>query len=145
MKKRDLLGIFLAGITGSALLTAMLLRTFLPRIILPKLDIVSIITLCLAALLLDFYIAKGSRRDFRLIPIYGALIFGLFPYAAAMTAPIDSLILGVIGAISFTVLTFLFDSITDRLSSGPTAKLAPAVSAFGLFLASQCLMGILKL
>ncbi len=144
-KKHDLLGIFLAGTTGTALLVAMLLRAFLPRIILPKLDIIAVIALCLVALVLDCYIARGSRRDFRLIPIYGALIFGLFPYAAAFTNPSQSLILALVGAITFTVLTLLFDSMVDRLSSSPSAPLAPAIGAFGLFLASQCLMGMFKI
>ncbi len=143
MKKRDLLGIFLAGCVGISLLTAMILRTFLPRIILPRLDAIAVVTLCLAALVLDYYIAKQSRRVYWLIPIYGALIFGLFPYAASFTAPLDSLVLAALGAVIFTLVTFLFDSMTERLSSGPVARLAPPVSAIGLFLAAQCLAGII--
>jgi hypothetical protein len=30
----------------------------------------------------------------------------------------------------------------DRLSTGPAAKLAPILSALGLYLAAQCFMGI---
>ena len=37
---------------------------------------------------------------------------------------------------------WLYDSVTDRLSSGPVAKAAPTVSALGLYLAAQCLMGL---
>ena len=42
----------------------------------------------------------------------------------------------------FTVLTFLFTSARERLSTGPKAKLAPALTAFGLYLACQCFAGI---
>ena len=38
--------------------------------------------------------------------------------------------------------TFVFTSIQDRLSSGPAAKLAPIMSAFGIWLAVQAFAGI---
>ncbi len=142
-KTHDLLGIFLAGVTGAAVLTALLVRTFLPRVNLPRLDSQAMVALSLAALLLDHCIVRGSRRDFRLIPVYAALIFGLFPFAASFTAPLEALLCAVLGAAVFTAATFLFDTTVDRLSSGPAAKLAPFVSALGLFLACQCLMGII--
>ncbi len=142
MKKRDLLGIFLAIVTGLALLCAILLRTFLPRIILPRLDAITLIALSLIALILDHYVTPGKREKFWKVPLYGALIFGLFPLAACLVVPLSALTLAVLGTVIFTVVTFLFDSMTERLSSGPVAKLAPAISAFGLFLAAQCLMGI---
>ena len=141
-KKRDFLGIFLAGVTGIALLSALFVRAFLPRIILPRLDATAMVVLSLIALVLDHYIVHGSRRDFRLIPVYAALIFGLFPYTASFTAPLDALLLGLMGAVVFTITTFLFDTMVDRLSTGPASRIAPLVSAFGLYLACQCLMGI---
>ncbi len=141
-KKHDLLGIFLAGVTGLALLIALFVRAFAPRVILPRLDGAALVLLCLAALLLDHYILGGSRRTYWLLPVYGALIFGLFPFAASFTAPLDALILALLGAAVFTAVTWLFDAMLDRLSTGPVAKLAPLVSALGLYLAAQCLMGI---
>ncbi len=141
-KKHDLLGIFLAGVTGIALLSALFVRAFAPRVILPRLDGGALVLLSLVALLLDHYLLGGSRRDYRLLPVYGALIFGLFPFAASFTAPLDALLLAVLGAAVFTAVTWLFDAMLDRLSTGPAAKLAPFVSALGLYLAAQCLMGI---
>ncbi len=143
MKKHNLLGVFLAATVGVAMMASLLLRTFVPRLILPKLDAGAIVALVLIALVLDCYIAGTSKRDYRLIPVYGALIFGLFPFAACITAPVDSLITAAIGLVAFTAVTFLFDSMTERLSSGPVAKAAPIVGAFGMFLAVQCLMGII--
>ena len=46
------------------------------------------------------------------------------------------------GGIIFTALTWLYGSVTDRLSSGPAAKAAPIVSALGIYLAAQCMMGL---
>lgn len=141
-KKHDLLGILLAGVTGVALLSALFVRAFAPRVILPRLDGAALVLLSLVALVLDHYLLGGSHRDFRLLPVYGALIFGLFPFAASFTAPLEALLLAVLGAAVFTAVTWLFDAMLDRLSTGPAAKLAPFVSAFGLYLAAQCLMGI---
>ncbi len=142
-KKHDLLGFWLAVVTGAALLALILVRTFLPRIILPEANASSVIGLSLVALVLDHYFARGSRHDFRLIPVYAAVIFGLFPWAAAMTAPLEAVKLALLGAVIFTVLTFLFDTVIDRLTDTPATKAAPLISAFGLFLAAQCLVGIL--
>lgn len=141
-KKHDLLGIFLACVTGIALLIALALRAFFPRMILPHMDASAMVALSLTALVLDHYVVKGSRRDFRLLPLYGALVFGLFPFAASFVAPLEALKLAVLGGVVFAAATFLFDTMADRLSTGPAAKIAPLLSAFGLFLACQCLMGI---
>ena len=54
----------------------------------------------------------------------------------------DALKLGALGGVVFTVTTWLFTSITDRISTGPEAKAAPVMSAFGLYLAAQALMGM---
>ncbi len=143
MKKQNNLGLLLALITGIALLAAVLLRTFLPRLILPNLDGGNVVLLSLAALTADFYLSKEKKHDYRLVPLYGALVFGLLPFAACFTAPLEALKLAVLGAVLFTAVSFLFDSISDRLSTGPAAKAAPIFSALGLYLAAQCLMGII--
>ena len=51
--------------------------------------------------------------------------------------------LAVAGGVIFTVTTWLFSSVQDRLSSGPAAKAAPIMSAFGIYLAVQGLMGMI--
>jgi hypothetical protein len=56
---------------------------------------------------------------------------------------VESLKLGLIGACVFTVTTWLFTSMMDRISSGPKAKAAPIVSALGLWLAVQAFTAII--
>ncbi len=141
-KKHDRLGILLACVVGIAMLTAMLVRAFLPRVILPKLNAETLILLSLTALVLDHYLVRG-RRDFRLLPLYAALIFGLFPWLSCFALPLEALRTALLGTVIFILTTLIFDSITERLSSGPASKAAPLISAFGLFLATQCLAGIL--
>ena len=49
---------------------------------------------------------------------------------------------GIKGAVVFTATTWLFSSMQERISTGPQAKFAPVMSAVGLYLASQCFMGM---
>ena len=142
-KKTYTLNTLLAVVLGGALLAAVLVRTFAPRIILPELDIPNMVLISLIALLADHYLAPGADRCYICIPVFSAVTFGLLPFAACFVGALEALKLAVLGGIVFTAVTWLFSSMTDRLSTGPAAKAAPVVSALGLYLAAQCLMGIL--
>ena len=130
-----------------AVLTAVLavmaaLRAFSPQIILPIFDIPTLSAISLVALVLDHYLAKGAKRCWICIPIFAALSFGILPFAAGMVALSSTLGLALTGAAIFTVCTFVFTSVQDRLSSGPAARLAPIMSALGIWLAVQAFAGI---
>ena len=118
------------------------IRAFAPQIILPVFDIPTLTAISLAALVVDHYLAKGAKRCYICIPVFAALSFGVLPYAAGMVALSNLLGLALTGAAVFTVCTFVFTSIQDRLSSGPAAKLAPIMSALGIWLAVQAFAGI---
>lgn len=133
----------LAAVVGIVLAVCVLLRTFIPAIVLPQLSIPNMVLLSLVALLLDHYMANGSKRCWICIPLLSCLTFGLLPYAASAADVLEALKLAAVGCVTFTVTTWLFTSIQDRLSSGPIAKAAPGLSALGLYLASQCFAGIL--
>ena len=131
----------------TAVLTAVLavmvaLRAFAPQIILPIFDIPTLTAISLAALVLDHYLAPNAKRCYVCIPLFAALSFGILPFAAGMVAVKYLLGLALTGAVVFTVCTFVFTSIQDRLSSGPAAKLAPIMSALGIWLAVQAFAGI---
>lgn len=140
--KTYILNTLLAAVLGVALLIAVLVRTFAPAVIMPALDIPNLVLLSLAALILDYYVAPGAKRCYICIPVFSAVSFGLLPWAAAFVSPVEALQLAVLGCAVFTAATWLFTSMTDRISSGPAAKAAPAISALGLYLAAQCLMGM---
>ena len=144
MKKNTyFLNTALAVVLGIALLVAVLVRTFGPIIIIPPLNIPNMVLISLVALLADHYLSGGAKRCYICIPVLSALTFGLLPFAACFVGVWDALKLGVVGGVVFTVVTALFTSIQDRLSSGPDCKAAPVLSAFGLYLAAQCFTGIL--
>lgn len=142
MKKNTYtLNTMLGIVLGAVLLIAVLVRTFAPRMILPELDIPNLVLISLAALLLDHYLAPGADRCYICIPVASFLTFGLLSFAAYLGIA-RALELAVTGGIVFTATTWLFTSMADRLSTGPAAKAAPVVSALGLYLAAQCLMGM---
>jgi len=142
--KSYILNTVLAAVLGVVLLIAVLVRTFAPMIIIPSLDIPNMVALSLAALVIDYYIDNGAKRCWVCVAVLSAVSFGLLPFAACFVGINDALKLGLFGGVVFTVTTLLFDSVSDRLSSGPACKAAPVLSAAGLYLASQCFMGMLK-
>ena len=141
--KTYILNTLLTAVLGIALTVAVLVRTFVPAIIIPQLDIPNMVLLSLAALVLDHYFAPGAKRCYICIPLFSALSFGLLPFAACFVGTLEAVKLGLIGAIVFTAITWIFSSMQDRLSTGPAAKAAPIVSALGLYLAIQALMGMI--
>ena len=132
----------LTAVLAAVLAVMVVLRAVSPQLILMQFDIVSITGISLAALVLDHYLAKGAKRCYICIPVFAALSFGILPFAAGMVALKDILGLALTGAAIFTLCTFAFTSIQDRLSSGPAARLAPIMSAFGIWLAVQAFAGI---
>lgn len=143
MKKMYYLNTFLAAVFAAVLLAMVIIRAFLPAVILPDANIPNLVLVSLAALLLDHYLAPDAKRCYICIPVLAVVTFGLLPYAAGFATPVESLKLAIVGGVLFTAVTWLFSSMMDRLRSGPAAKAAPVLSAMGLYLASQCLMGMI--
>ena len=141
-KKTYTLNTLLAVVLGVALLVCVLVRTFLPNFIIPELDVPNMVLISLAALVLDHYLAPGAKRCYICIPVFSAITFGLLPFAACFVGAVEALKLALVGGIVFTATTWVYTSIQDRLSSGPAAKAAPVMSAFGVYLAIQALMGM---
>lgn len=141
--KTYILNTFLAAVLGIYLLICIVIRTFAPQIILPKANIPNMVLISLIALVLDHYLAPGAKRCYICIPVFSAITFGLLPYAAAFTTPMESLKLAVVGCVVFTLTTWLFSTIQERLSSGPAAKASAFFSAVSLYMASQCFIGMI--
>ena len=137
------LNTILAVVFGLELLVILLIRAFAPGVILPKFDLCHLVTVSLAALVLDHYLAPEAKRCYICIPVFAAVTFALLPVAAQLVALGDGLWLGVKGCAVFTATTWTFTSMQDRLSTGPNAKLAPVMSAIGLWLSVQAFAGIL--
>lgn len=141
--KTYILNTLLTVVVGVYLLAALIVRTFCPQIIMPKASIPSLVLISLIPLVLEHYLVPGAKRCYICIPVFSALTFGLLPYAATFVTPMESLKLAVVGCVVFTVTTWLFSTIQDRLSSGPAAKASAFFSAVSLYMASQCFIGMI--
>ena len=141
--KTYLLNTFLAAVVAIYLLVCLFVRAFFPAVILPKANIPNLVLLSLVALVLEHYLVPGAKRCYICIPVFAALTFGLLPFAACFVGGKEALKLALVGGAVFTVTTWLFTTIQERLATGPAAKAAAIFSAVSLYLASQCFMGIL--
>lgn len=137
------LNTLLVGVLFAVMAVFMVLRAVQPPVVLPPLNIPNMVLVSLVALLLEHYLAPGNDRCYICIPVLAALTFGLLPLMAGFACQHTFWKLGLVGGAVFTVTTFLFTSMTDRLLSGPKAFAAPFASAAGLYLAAQCFAGII--
>ena len=138
-----ILNTLLAAVLGLLLLGAVIVRAFAPAVMIPGWSIPRMVLISLTALLADHILAPGAGRCYVCIPVFAAITFGLLPWAAGFTAANESWKVALIGCVTFTVTTWLYTLIQERLSSGPAAKAAPVISALGLYLAAQCFNGML--
>lgn len=137
-----MLNTFLAVVLGVFFLGVIVTRTFFPAVILPQADIPNLVLVSLIALVLDHYLAPGAVRCYICIPAFSAVSFGLFSFVSAYATLGEAVKLAIAGGIVFTVTTWVFTAIQERLSSGPAAKASAFFSAVSLYMAAQCFVGI---
>lgn len=142
-KKTYILNTVLAVEVGVACLAALLVSTFAPAEILPELSIPNLVLVSLIALLVEHYMAPDAERCYICIPVFSAITFGLLPFVAGLIGAGEILKFALSGGVVFTVVTWIYSAMEDRLTSGPAAKAAPFVAALGVYLASQCFQNIL--
>ena len=145
MRKNIYLGnILLAVVTAIAMLAAVLCRTFAPAAILPALNIPNLLALCVIALVLESYLATPTGQPCLICAAVLAIVtFALLPLAAGMATLGNVWPVALLGGVIYTVSKWLFDSVAQRLSSGPAGKAAAAVTGIGMILAGQAFAGML--
>ncbi len=144
MKERnDMLPVLLAVVLTVAMAAAVLFETFAPAVVLPVINIPNMAGLCLVVLLIEHYLAPNARRCYICVALFSLLSFGLLPYAAGVVALAQVWKIALVGGVLFTLLTRIFDSVMDRITTGPKAAFAPVISALGLYLAFQVFAGII--
>lgn len=143
MKNTYRLNTFLAVVTELVLLWYLVLDAFAPAAILPPLDVMLISGISLVALVLEHYSGpRAETRSWPVVAVLNAVTFALLPLAAGLLTGQDLIRFALVGCLVCTVLTFLFTSICDRLTSGSAGKAAPLLCAGVLFLAVQGCSGL---
>ena len=144
MKKNQyFLNTVLAIVVFIACAIALLVHVWYPAAVIPPLNIPNMVLLSVIALLLEHFLAPMNPRCYICIPVFSAITFGVLPLMAGFACQHTFWKYGLVGCAVFTVTTFLFTSVTDRLLTGPKAKGALVVCSLGLWLAAQCFAGII--
>ena len=142
-KSQYFLNTVLAIVVFVACAIALLVRVWLPAAVIPVLNIPNMVLLSVIALLLEHFIAPMNPRCYICIPVFAIVTFASLPLMAGFACQHDFWKFGLVGGVVFTVVTFLFTSLTDRLLTGPKAKAALVVCSLGIYLAAQCFAGII--
>ena len=140
-KKNFVLNVLLAVVLGADLLVGMVWKAFQPNVVLADLELPAIAALVLIALVIE-YLWKGTqKRAWAVQIVLAAITFAVIPFAAGYAGTGIGLIL--CGTAMFTVLTWIFDSVAERLDVTCDCKCAMIPTAFVMYLACQCFMGMI--
>lgn len=142
MNKRYFSNTALVAVLAVALAVCRVLRTCIPFGVLLELDIPNMVLLSGVALLLDHYFGGQRKNDLWLF-LLAAATYGVLPVAAGFAQLANAWKLALVGGLLFWVMSWIFGSVEDRLTTGPAAKAAPALSVLGLYLAAQCFSGMI--
>lgn len=140
-KKTMILNALLAVVLGAGLLVGMIWRAFQPNVVLADLDIPAMAAIVLIALLIEYFVTGLQKRAWVLQIILAAVTFAVLPWAADL--PYAGIKAAICGAVVFAVLTWIFDSVAQRLDVTTDCKGAMVPTAFVLYLACQCFMGMI--
>lgn len=133
----------LSVVLFAALAAAHIARVAAPAIVLPALNLPNMVFLSVIALLADYCLSPRAPRCYICIPVLSAVTFAILPLMAGFACEHNFWKFGLVGGVVFTVCTWLFSSVVDRLSSGPSAKAAAVLSALGIYLAAQGFAGMI--
>ncbi len=140
-KKSFVLNVLLAAVLGAGLLVGIIWSAMVPNVVLADLEIPAIAALVLIALVIE-YLWKGTqKRAWAAQIVLAAVTFAILPLAAGYAGAGIGLIL--CGTAVFAVLTFVFDSVAERLDVTCDCKCAMIPTAFVMYLACQCFMGMI--
>ena len=141
MKKSTMMvNTLLPVVLGIGLLVGMVWRTCMPFVVLPELDVIAMVGITLISLVVEYYMVGKVKRSWVPQILMAAVTFGGLGMAAGVAgAGVNTFL---VGAIAFAVLTFVFDSVVCRLEVTTNKKCAVIPTAFVLYLACQCFMGM---
>lgn len=140
-KKSFVLNVLLAGVLGAGLLVGIIWRAFQPNVVLADLDIPAMAAIVLIALLIEYFVTGAQKRAWALQIILAVVTFAVLPWAADLYYA--GIKVAVCGGVVFVVLTWIFDSVVSRLEVTTECKGVVIPTAFVLYLACQCFMGMI--
>ena len=139
-KKSMCLNVLLAVVLGAGLLVGMIMKAVQPNVVLADLEIPSMAALVLIALLIEYFTKGTQKRNWALQIVLAAITFAVLPLVAGLGVSVVKS--AIAGAAVFGILTWIFDFAADRIEVTADCKCAMIPTAFVLYLACQCFMGM---
>ena len=139
-KKSMCLNVLLAVVLGAGLLVGMILKAVQPNVVLADLEIPSMAALVLIALLIEYFTKGTQKRNWALQIVLAAITFAVLPLVAGLDVSVVRS--AIAGAAVFGILTWIFDFAADRIDVTTDCKYAMVPTAFVMYLACQCFMGM---
>ena len=139
-KKSMCLNVLLAVVLGAGLLVGMIMKAVQPNVVLADLEIPSMAALVLIALLIEYFTKGTQKRNWALQIVLAAITFAVLPLVAGLGVSVVKS--AIVGAAVFGILTWIFDFAADRIDVTTDCKYAMVPTAFVMYLACQCFMGM---
>ena len=140
-KKSFVLNGLLAAVLGAGLLVGMIWRVFVPNVVLADLNIPSMAAIVLITLLIEYFVKGTQKRAWAVQIILAAVTFAVLPFAAGLASA--GVKVTILGTVVFAALTWIFDSVAERMTITADCKYVMIPTAFVMYLACQCFMGML--
>ena len=144
MKKNEYLtNVLLIVIFGIICLAEMFVRTFSPAAGFVKVNIPFLVLMSAASIMLEYYLIPGVKRNWLLTAVLAGATFAVLPFCSGWDIGLPVWKMFLAGAAVFGVTDILYRSIGQRMMLGTFRRVAPVANAFVLYLASQCLQGLI--
>ena len=140
-KKSMTLNVLLAVVLGAGLLVGIIWKAVMPNVVLSDLDIPAMAAIVLIALVIEYLLKGTQKRAWAVQIVLAAVTFAVLPWAADL--PTAGLAVTACGTAVFAVLTWMFDAVAQRMDVTADCKYAMIPTAFVLYLACQCFMGMI--
>ena len=140
-KKSFVLNGLLAAVLGAGLLAGMIWRVFVPNVVLADLNLPSMAAIVLITLLIEYFVKGTQKRAWAVQIILAAVTFAVLPFAAGLANA--GVKVTILGTVVCAALTWIFDSVAERMTVTADCKTVMIPTAFVMYLACQCFMGML--
>lgn len=140
-KKSFVLNVLLAVVLGAGLLTGIIWSAIQPNVVLPELNLPAIAALVLIALVFEYLFKGTAKRAWAAQLVLAAVTFAVLPFAAGYAGA--GIGVTVCGTAVFGILTWMFDSVAERMEITADCKYVMIPTAFVMYLACQCFMGMI--
>lgn len=130
-------------IVGMVCLAAVIVRAVCPGTVFAHISIPMLVLLTLIPMVLKFRFGENEKKNWMISTLIGGITFTVLPLCAGWELGMPVWELLIAGTAVFGITDILFSSLELILTSGPCGRFAPETNALILYLASQCLQGLI--